>query len=261
MDVGFICPVGESRVYWHGTTQHSAFSTAFHASTHRHLTMELPFLSALAGWAIASVAALGVSLASRDNIAVTLLAYTTPSSSTLSLLNEDAELWASSCSSKLDDGPFHDFVIAAEFDHVGSGHIMVGPQTYVIHENPSVSGGIICGAMYNDEDILVTCKLFIPGRLLYSAKRATPPNCATQGLDKEQSRLKAHLSALLSPNTSFTKNDEMANCDADVSDQGFAQLDRPKRSACTVGIFTELVGDGNPHQNYHHRQITVSNLL
>ncbi|KAH8777418.1 hypothetical protein F5883DRAFT_486721 [Diaporthe sp. PMI_573] len=155
-----------------------------------------------------------------------------------------SELLAASESTTLDTEAFS---ISADVDQsTGAGSLIIGEKTYVIHEDPTVSGGITCVRLYNDQEFFVSCDINVP---VSSKIRARAP------VARETENL-AVLPGILDkmmkggdPTPAFDGNMTQPAGDVDMLDK--------RQGACGIwSQTTRRVGGGNPHQNYFLKQLS-----
>lgn len=88
----------------------------------------------------------------------------------------NSQILASSCSDHLDLTAFNTSV-TMNIDNRGSGHLTFGNKQYTIHENPEVSGGIVCSKIYNDDQMFVACDVYVTN--LHHPDSLSPSELAT----------------------------------------------------------------------------------
>lgn len=156
-----------------------------------------------------------------------------------------------SCSSTLNYGAFADLPITADIDENGSGTLTVGSSTYKVHEDRDASGGIACARIYNDGESFLDCAVPVPSSMKLSPISDQKPTCFNSGvIPSLQSAYKAMLAQQEPPApANLTRRDLSSS--------------RPVLNERQCGIWspaTQRVGDGNPHQNYYLKQLSVSHL-
>lgn len=173
-------------------------------------------------------------------------------------------LFGHACSKSLSSGQFTDFSVAADLDSNGAGNLTVGPNTYRVHENPEHSGGIKCMRVYDQDESYVICdNIPLPASLQLNpiAKRDNA-GCFTQTINARG--LQKVAEALHFNEDSFPTEDHFS-LDGQFETASLATLE-PEKSLeerqfgpCNQWVKkTQLVGNGNPHQNYWHKQLSVS---
>ncbi|RBR26133.1 uncharacterized protein FIESC28_01161 [Fusarium coffeatum] len=155
--------------------------------------------------------------------------YAKASQSSLSVYN-GTSLLAQSCSSFLSDETTSiDF---SDVDENGFGNFTVGHKHYLVHSKAEYSGGPICIKKFNHEATVVECSgvNWEP-----SPKVKIDHNCHS----KEHETVFRFLNSKNSK--SFAKREP-------------SPINDPP--PCSVLTMTSLVGDGDPHQNYFHKQLS-----
>lgn len=199
----------------------------------------------------------------KGNSEYVLLVQTHKGSSTqqTTLLDKDeSEVYASACSNKLDSGALKDHAIVAKLDdNDGSGTITIGSQTYQVHEDHAVSGGISCGRIFGGDEHFVSCEIQLPDTLGVSKSKVDDANCFGDHLDKaprfhkhseniNNSLNKGHPSEL-NPTTSNSRR---------AIPFGKRQYECMQWSSVSE-VYERQKGDkGDPHQNYLDKQLSVS---
>lgn len=180
------------------------------------------------------------------------------SETALSVLHKStSQVLASSCSNRL-ALPTLNTTIIADIDKTGSGHLTIGNQAYIVHENVGISGGISCNRVYNTKEVFVICDLppdyaNLPAHFVRrSAPSQDDSSCLKNGgrsLPVPRT-LKSHAMAMMKgpgseprPNTSAVSIDKRQRIDIPC-----AQWEHT----------TEAVENPDPHQNYYLKQLSVS---
>ena len=168
-----------------------------------------------------------------------------------------SEVFAQSCSRLLISEPFKSTPVAFSVNDYGAGNLTIGQQTYMIHEKPEISGGIVCGRIVSPDEIIVSCEVAISQSLhrrLQDLKTRDLRNCFPHG-PVELTDVMRGLEdapterAIPSPQTASSNN---------TTGLGLTALGK-RQGACGVWSQTTFnVGDGNPHQNPLNIQISVS---
>lgn len=165
-----------------------------------------------------------------------------------------AETFGSACSTALTSGVFADFGIIADIGPNGNGTITVGPSTYTVHENPKYSGGISCHRMYNDHESVMVCD-DVPLPLsvqLSPINESDRPSCFGQPTGMSLQRAAEAIKVV----DTFPMPLEEDNS---TSTTPMNNLEERQTGACSMwSPATRRVGDGNPHQNYWRKQLSVS---
>ena len=159
------------------------------------------------------------------------------------------------CSNSLKFFPYNP--INFEVDENGAGNITIGPSSYIVHEDINISEGI--SRMHSPSELsLVTCAIHVS-----QALRLVPSNsstlqdvtkCFPQGphqLGRVMEVLKGDPS-----NMAATPSAALANHNASTQSESIPMEKR--QGAC--GVWSQVtypIGDGDPHQNPLHIQVTV----
>ncbi|KAH6650203.1 hypothetical protein F5144DRAFT_636699 [Chaetomium tenue] len=101
------------------------------------------------------------------------------SDSAIDVWNESkSEVLAQACSRSLKSGSFESSPILFTVDEYGAGTLSIGTQTYTIHDDPDVSGGIICGRIASPSELAISCDVLIPESLqLRSLSKRDTQDC------------------------------------------------------------------------------------
>ncbi|KAH6888424.1 hypothetical protein B0T10DRAFT_488155 [Thelonectria olida] len=189
-----------------------------HTQTH---TYNMHFFHKLTPF-LAAAAALEVQLVWRlekDSGKTSLSAYSSAKGS----------LVAETCGSTLKADSDIDF---SDVNEDGSGNFTVGDDSYRVHAKAKFSGGPACSKTFNQEFALVQCS-----GVEWTAKNAVQGN-ATHCFENDYS------SRALESIQRRGQTHEMHSRGLD------------ERQYCTWYTTTSLVGDGNPHQNFLHKQLS-----
>ncbi|KAF0331288.1 hypothetical protein RB213_001369 [Colletotrichum asianum] len=159
---------------------------------------------------------------------------------------------AEACSNTLDTGSFAALPITFAVDRTSAGTVTVGSTTYKIHEKKEISGGIVCGRLFDGGESVVSCDIAVPAGMSLSRRHECIPDGETTmaralRVRKPEQDLQARY---IAPIPFLTSGETGTNTD---------KREIGKRQGCYPQKWTELVGDGNPHQNYYHSQITENN--
>jgi hypothetical protein len=164
---------------------------------------------------------------------------------------ETSQVLGHACSNTLSSGAFANFPISADLDQNGAGSIIVGTNTYQVHENPEISGGITCGRMYNNVESFTACNISVPASLeLTPLGKKDNINCFTDGTIPSFQKV---ASLIPTASASVPLIPEMTNLTA----KEVALPMEKRQNDCPWSETTILVGDGNPHQNYYYSQLSV----
>ncbi|KAF7556449.1 hypothetical protein G7Z17_g1443 [Cylindrodendrum hubeiense] len=116
----------------------------------------------------------------------------------------------------------------SDLDDDGSGTFTVGRTKYTAHSNPEKSGGPACSKKYNGEVALLQC-----AGVDWAAK-----NISTTAV------------------TGCFQYDDSDITFAHLEGRKPAVKRQEKRQICHADYGTRLVGDGDPHQNFYHKQLS-----
>jgi hypothetical protein len=155
------------------------------------------------------------------------------------------------CSNTLKSGSFADLPITATLDKSGAGSLTVGDKTYVIHEDPKISGGITCARIYNDAESFTICSMQVPASLPFTSIDGEKNTCFNSG---EIPSLQRAYSSILA------QNEGHAMRNITQKNERSPPRKRDPYGICDNYDTTWLVGDGDPHQNYLDTQLSVSTL-
>jgi hypothetical protein len=164
-------------------------------------------------------------------------------------------VFAHSCSRTLASGSFASAPLAFTVNEQGAGSLSVGPQNYTIHDDAEISGGIVCGRAASNDEVVVSCEVPVPSSLkLQSLSKRDLQDCFPRG-PVELSRL---LAALESDST-VTSTNVAASSVPETRDIAAGAVGKRQGNICGIWTSnTRLVGNGNPHQNPLHIQLSVS---
>ncbi|OBT50139.1 hypothetical protein VE04_09639, partial [Pseudogymnoascus sp. 24MN13] len=161
----------------------------------------------------------------------------------------------------LDSGAFADFPISTDLNSNGAGNITLNGQSYMVHEHADFSEGITCTRMYSDADSFVRCLIKVPNSL--QAKPLSAENskdCFTRGtLDMETT------SNVFAARLAGSKEYDLSETSLSMSEhppkanvRGTSGANGPPD--CSWHSDVVLIGNGDPHQNYLHTQLSPSHL-
>lgn len=154
------------------------------------------------------------------------------------------KLVGQACSSSLSSSNFAQLPIIFDVNKHGSGNLTVGPSTYRIHEDIKHSGGIICGRMFNNVEAAVSCIVTVPAELpLHSLSELELAKCISDDFYGLAKALRVATRTLSGP--------------TDASQTKIVPIE-PPLPKCSKSWTTEVLGDGDPHQNYYGIQLSVS---
>ncbi|KAF5975483.1 hypothetical protein FCOIX_7669 [Fusarium coicis] len=153
--------------------------------------------------------------------------------SSVSAMGSDGKVVAESCGSIIHAKYPIDF---SDVDDTGTGNFTVGDASYLVHSLPEWSGGPACSRIFNPQYTLVQCSNVTWDSTDVVKEKADGcfADSATDGeLQSLQRRSLSH---------------EMHSRGGELE----------KRQTFCSGWFTRttLVGDGDPHQNYFHKQLS-----
>ncbi|KAG9255663.1 uncharacterized protein F5Z01DRAFT_651753 [Emericellopsis atlantica] len=160
----------------------------------------------------------------------------------LSVFN-GTDLIAQSCSSFIPGNPSIDF---SDLDPNGFGNFSIGDDKFLAHSNPEHSGGPTCSKKYNAEAAVIEC----------SGISWTPSQASIEEDCHDDAEVKAILDFFTS------KNRELAEPPKRTRDLGqghgadlFPRVPPPPPD-CSPNYGVNVVGNGNPHQNYFDQQLS-----
>ncbi|OBT64832.1 hypothetical protein VE03_06403 [Pseudogymnoascus sp. 23342-1-I1] len=160
---------------------------------------------------------------------------------------ESSEVLGYACSNKIDSGAFAKFPVSADINEYGAGTITLGTKTYKVHEDPSVSGGVSCTKMYDEQEIYVTCSATVPASLKLAplSARDTEECFTTDSSPILKSIASSMAAKITTPSTPKRSAEESPR-----------SLEERQGACGTWSSYTALVGDGDPHQNYYLNQLS-----
>lgn len=151
------------------------------------------------------------------------------------------------CSNALNTGSFVDYPITADVDESGGGTLTIGSTTYKVHENPEISGGITCTRVFNDVEMYMTCTATVPSSLqLTPISKRDSTNCFQSGSPGLQMTANAMLNGAAPPPA------------GNITARKAEAINKRQAPCGSWTGETQIVGDGNPHQNYLLKQLSVS---
>ncbi|EAQ92762.1 hypothetical protein CHGG_00997 [Chaetomium globosum CBS 148.51] len=164
-----------------------------------------------------------------------------------------SEVLAQACSRSLTSGSFESSPILFTVDEYGAGTLSIGTQTYTIHDDPDVSGGIICGRIASPSELAISCDVSIPESLqLRGLSKRDIQDCFA-GSPVELFEV---MRGLENPanNTTWTSPPPFNAQNTTSLVVTDSAIDK-RQGACGVwSSRTVVIGDGNPHQNPLHIQ-------
>jgi hypothetical protein len=156
------------------------------------------------------------------------------------------QFYGHSCSNELKIGGLK---FDLRLNQYAQGNVTIGSKVYVLHEDPAYSGGIVCTAVYDNHEAHVDCD-DIPWTAgsMPTALPAKPSSTC----------LKDHLVRRASFGIDAEYVDERSLNSGVLNDLGKRQAGGGGGGTCGWNHYVTKVGDGNPHQNFRHTQISVS---
>jgi hypothetical protein len=168
--------------------------------------------------------------------------------------NNKSEVLAHSCSLSLASGSFEGTPLAFAVNEYGAGNFSVGPQTYAIHDNPDISGGIVCGRIASPGEFIVSCDVPVSASLpLKSLNKRDLQDCFPHGPVELSSLMKGLESTPSTKDITWSEGGPSL----DTTEIPPADLDKRQGPCGFWTARTFLVGDGFPHQNPLNIQISV----
>lgn len=177
----------------------------------------------------------------------------------IEIFNEnESELLVHSCSQSLISGAFLKDSVIFNVDAEGAGTLQIGTQNYVVHDNLTISGGVECGRISSPMELIINCLAPVPKALPLAPirKRGNLKNCfsrvtAPVELEDMRQAFQANSSDLTPPQLG-----------RQLEQRGILQNETSlskRRFGCGISRGdTRMVGNGNPHQNPLHIQLSVS---
>ncbi|KAL6354846.1 hypothetical protein LRP88_12203 [Fusarium phalaenopsidis] len=185
---------------------------------------------------ISFLAAFGAANAAIDVQLVWRLEKDSSHSSVGALDPKKGTLLAGSCGSIIEADIPIDF---SDVDKDGNGNFTVGDATYRIHSKPEFSGGPSCSKTFNAKYSLVQCSgVKWPGTP--DSAKGNSTDCFKDG-DSQATFRALEARGISHELHSAHRRDTHQN---------------DERQFCSWYTTTNLVDDGNPHQNYLHKQLS-----
>ena len=157
---------------------------------------------------------------------------------------EDGELLAKSCGSVLKAAKTIDF---SKTDENGNGSFTVGDKSYTVHELSDISGGIFCSKKWHDSVAIVECEGF--------QWEATD----VDAIDNDCPDLEYHpMRKRVRGRANIVKQQDFH---ANSTELESRHVPWTPRQCGFNNAVVNLVGDGDPHQNYYNQQPSVSTRL
>jgi hypothetical protein len=172
----------------------------------------------------------------------------TKSSSVIVTDEAKTKVYGHSCANTLALGSVN---IAYDVDQYGSGKLQFGPKTYTIHSDATVSGGVKCGVIYDYAELHVDC--------------LAPWTADSKFVELTTNTTLPCFHDHISRRNSYGLDETRNKHSVPRATHPEAPIELDSRQAGSIGGSTcnpyqvsKLVGNGNPHQNYRHTQISVS---
>ncbi|KAH7152104.1 hypothetical protein B0J13DRAFT_255304 [Dactylonectria estremocensis] len=134
--------------------------------------------------------------------------------------------------------------VTINVDARGSGHIAVDDKEYKVVGDRDMSGGISCTKMYNEKSTVVECS--IPWRDSFDDWTVLSADEVEECFSEESAARRRNLPSAFSSRIASSHF---------VSDSSPALDKRQGGCAYSVWYDTRLIGDGDPHQDYFHKQV------
>jgi hypothetical protein len=157
----------------------------------------------------------------------------------LEIQSTDRSVLAESCSSKIGSLDF------SNVDEHGGGFFTVGNSKFAVMSKPE--DGPACHRIYNNDIAVVECT---------GVNYDVPADVVTSAGD-----CFSHEENILAFRSLRSRSEDMLNASAPIEQPAmpaFHSRILGSRQSCIRNTDIELIGDGNPHQNYLHKQISVS---
>jgi hypothetical protein len=166
---------------------------------------------------------------------------------------DSSQVLGYACSNMLNSGAFAEKPITATLDQNCAGTLAVGNQMYIVNEDPETSGGITCSRTYNDVESFILCAVSLPASLpLTPISNVEKKNCFNSGKSPSlQATFRSILAQSEAPETEGTNI---------IQRNELPTLHKRQAPCGQWSPSTQMVGDGDPHQNYLHTQLSVSIL-
>jgi hypothetical protein len=191
-----------------------------------------------------------------QNIHITLSQKKGTPEASVTAWNEDkSSIIGHSCSTKLYTGSFGANAVSFIVDENGLGNVTIGAQSFIVHENPEISGGISCNRIHSPLESIVTCAITVPASLqVRSLNRRDLPECFSQGPIALEGVLASLETNVTVPETLYSVSDTSRLEFEDLETSN--KLD--ERDPCDFETHNTIrIGDGNPHQNPLNVQLSV----
>lgn len=220
------------------------------------------FLAA-ATFAVALVTSSGAKAADYAARVLLQIDKVTAAASTEVWALDHSKLLGQSCNASLVLGEAADYLISFNVNHQdGSGNVTVGLQTYGIHEDETISGGISCSRIHSKTELAVSCYVTIPDAAVpHSTAGRAHVNCFP-GRELELGPVlynTAHLDDIDSLVTEGALDELFSSVSPAVTEElSWVDARKVAPRRCVVTREAVRVGNGNPHQNPLFIQLSVS---
>jgi hypothetical protein len=180
-----------------------------------------------------------VALAMAADVSVTWRHELSTGSTSLTIQSADKTVLAETCGSSIGSLDF------SLVDEHGAGHLSVGDKKFSIQSQPQ--DGPVCTRIYNGDIAVVECT---------GIEFDNIPEGVSKSAD---CFLHEHVKAAFLSLKSRTADIENATAHEQPEMPAFhSRILGSRQTTCFTTQDIEVVGDGNPHQNFLHKQISVS---
>jgi hypothetical protein len=160
-------------------------------------------------------------------------------STSLTIQSADKTVLAETCGSSIGHLDF------SRVDENGAGHLSLGNRTFSIQSQPQ--DGPVCTRIYNGDIAVVECSGIDLDNIPEGVSKSA--DCFTH------EHVKAAFLSLKSRNVDI----ENATAHEQPEMPAFhSRILGTRQTTCITNQDVDVMGDGNPHQNYLHKQISVS---
>ena len=171
---------------------------------------------------------------------------------------DHTKILAHSCSDSLQSGLFEHDPIAFQVNEHGAGNFTLGSQSFAVSDNPDLNQAASCTRIASSEELIITCHVpFAVASGVAALDKRGLDDCFPEGGPLELLSVAEGLEsgAQDEPSTALT---HVATNVTTASDGPTSDSNVDKRQNCEPWLFTERVGNGNPHQNPWNVQVSVS---
>ncbi|KAH7308430.1 hypothetical protein B0I35DRAFT_491514 [Stachybotrys elegans] len=180
--------------------------------------------------------ALAAAIATTIQVTLHFLKGDHPEPSITAYSHDRSQVVGHSCSTSL---TLENSVVAFDVDQNGAGSITLDEEEYKVHDDPEISGGVICGRIHNDAETVVNCELVVPDALdLHPLNRRNLPECKSMRLANNGG---AVLEGFLR-GPEFLPSEQLIKLSEKTTTVVPRQCGIQQRDAYRAG-------NGNPHQN------------